>query len=409
MTDTAPPGPLRGLRVIDLTHHLGGPLATMALAQMGADVIKVEPPEGDEWRRVDDVRGESRQFHAANRDKRGIVLDLRTDEGRAALDALIDGADVLVHSFAPGVAERLGAGADQALARNPRIVHCSLSAFGPAGRRGTDVALQSESGLVAANAGRVVPVPVHDTIAPFVMVAGILAALYEREISGRGQAVETSLLEAAAALAAHRLIRDGSGEPMFNRFVGALYSPYPTADGAIALACYAPSMHLRVFEALGLDELADDPRFATLPARARHSDELAELLAARLAEETTATWRERLSAARLPHGQVSDRPLCLLDHPDARALGLVVQIDDPTLGPELVTGPPLRFSRTPARTAAPAPRLGEHTDEVLAELHAAHETGVASPSPGAGETSVSGASSTSTAPTDGAGDGEAAA
>ena len=271
-------GPLAGIRVVDLTHHLGGPLATMALGQMGADVVKVEPPSGDEWRRVDDVDGESRQFHAANRDKRGIVLDLRTPEGREALGALIDGADVLVHSFSPGVAERIGAGPDEALARNPRLIHCSLSAFGPGGRRGTDVALQCESGLVAANGGRVVPVPVHDTIAPFVMVSGILAALYERERSGRGQVVETSLLESAAALAAHRLIRDGSGEPMFNRFVGALYRPYPTADGAIALACYAPSMHLRLFEALGLPELAerralrDPPRPRGPLGRARGAD-----------------------------------------------------------------------------------------------------------------------------------------
>jgi len=232
------------------------------------------------------------------------------------------------------------------------------------------VALQCESGLVAANGGRVVPVPVHDTIAPFVMVAGILAALYERERSGRGQVVETSLLEASAALAAHRLIREGSGEPMFNRFVGALYRPYPTADGAIALACYAPSMHLRLFEALGLPELAGDERFATLPARAGHSDDLAELIGARLASETTATWRERLSAAGLPHGLVSDRPHSLLDHPDARSIGLVVEVDDPTLGPELVTGPPIRFSRTPARTSRPAPRLGEHTREVLDEIGA---------------------------------------
>jgi formyl-CoA transferase len=368
MPDTAPTGPLAGIRVVDLTHHLGGPLATMTLGQLGADVVKVEPPSGDEWRRVDDVEGESRQFHAANRDKRGIVLDLRTPEGREALGALIDGADVLVHSFSPGVAERIGAGGEEALARNPRLIHCSLSAFGPGGRRGTDVALQSESGLVAANGGRVVPVPVHDTIAPFVMVAGILAALYERERSGRGQVVETSLLEAAAALAAHRLIRDGSGEPMFNRFVSACYRPYPTADGAIALACYAPSMHLRLFAALGLDELAEDERFAELPARARHSGELAELIGARLAEDTTEAWRERLSAAGLPHGRVSDQPLSLLDHPDARAIGLVVEVDDPTLGPELVTGPPLRFSRTPARTERPAPRLGEHTAEVLGEL-----------------------------------------
>jgi formyl-CoA transferase len=127
-------------------------------------------------------------------------------------------------------------------------------------------------------------------------------------------------------------------------------------------------MHLRLFEALELGELAEDERFATLPARARHSDELAELIGARLATDSTEAWRDRLSAAGLPHGRVSEQPLSLLDHPDARAIGLVVEMEDPTLGPELVTGPPLRFSRTPVATWRPAPRLGEHTREVLDEL-----------------------------------------
>jgi formyl-CoA transferase len=358
-------GALDGLRVVDLTHHLGGPLATMALAQLGADVVKVEPPDGDAWRHVDDVKGESRVFHAVNRGKRSVVIDLHTAEGRAALHRLVDGADVVVHSFAPGVAERIGAGADELMALNPRLVYCSLSAFGPQGRRGTDVALQSESGLVAANGGRVMPVPAHDTVVPWIMVAGILAALIERERSGRGQRVETSLLEASAALAAHRLIREGSGEPLFNRFVGAMYRPYPTRDGAISLACYAPRLHARALQALGLGDLLDDPRFAELPARARHADELAELIGARLREDTTAAWSAVLREAGLPHGEVSPAPWAVLDHPDAAALGLVVQVDDPTLGTETVTGPPLRLSRTPADACGPAPRLGQHTEEVI--------------------------------------------
>jgi crotonobetainyl-CoA:carnitine CoA-transferase CaiB-like acyl-CoA transferase len=266
------------------------------------------------------------------------------------------------------VAERLGAGAEELCARNPRLVYCALSAFGPGGRRGTDVALQCETGLVAANGGRVIPVPAHDTLAPFIMVTGILAALYEREASGVGQVVETSLLEAAAALAAHRLIRDDSGEPGFNRFVGALYRAYPTADGGIALACYAPRLHARLLRTLGLVHLLDDPRFAELPDRARHSGELAEIIAERLAGATTAEWRDLLDEAALPYGLVEQRPLALLDHPQARAMGLVVEIDDPTLGREEVVAPPLRLSRTPARTSRHAPRLGEHTAEVLAEL-----------------------------------------
>lgn len=364
-------GPLRGVRVIDLTHHLGGPLATMALGQLGADVVKVEPPRGDDWRRVDDVAGESRVFHAANRDKRGVVLDLATDEGRDLLRGLVAEADVLVHSFSPGVAERLGAGYEELAALNPRLVHCSLSAFGPGGRRGTDVAMQSESGLVAANEGRPIPVPAHDTLVPWIMVAGILAALLERERSGLGQAVETSLLEASSALTAHRLIREDSGEPLFNRFVAALYRPYATADGAVALACYAPPMHEPVLALLGLGRLLRDPRFADLPSRARHSAELAEAIAERMASRPTAHWLALLREAGLPHGEVAETPYSLLDHPDAQALGLVAEIADPVLGVERVAGPPLRLSRTPARTARPAPRLGEHTDEVLGALREA--------------------------------------
>ncbi|MDH3226914.1 MAG: CoA transferase [Thermoleophilia bacterium] len=359
--------PLEGIRVVDLTHHLGGPLATMALAQLGADVVKVEAPGGDEWRSVDDVAGESRLFHSVNRDKRGVVLDLKTPDGRSELLRLVDRADVLVHSFSPGVVDRLGVGADDLSARHPRLVYCSLSAFGPHRGRGSDIAVQAESGLIAANDGRIVPLPIHDTIVPWIMVSGILAALIERERSGRGQVVETSLLEAAGALAAHRSVRDESGEPLFNRFVGALYRTYPTADGDIAIACYAPRLQERLLEALGLAELLDDPRFSDLESRARHTNELAELISARLRADTAEGWCRLLRDADLPHGVVAAEPLSLLDHPDARALGLVVEMEDPTLGPELVLAPPLRFSRTPAATRRPAPRLGEHAAEVLSE------------------------------------------
>lgn len=361
-------GPLDGIRVVDLTHHLGGPLATMALGQLGADVIKVEPPEGDQWRLVDDVQGESRVFHAVNRDKRGIVLDLRTPEGHDTLLDLCATADVFVHSFAPGVAEKLGFSPATLRARYPRLVYCALSAFGPFGRRGTDVALQSESGLVTANGGRVMPVPAHDTLAPWIMVSGVLAALYARERTGEGQVVETSLLEASAALAAHRLIREPSGAPLFNRFVGALYRTYATADGAVAIACYAPRLHTRVLEALGLATLLDDDRFADLPSRARNSDALAEIIAERLAGEATEDVLLTLRGAGLPHGTVSATAFALLDHPDAQQIGLICEIEDPTLGTETVTGPPVRLSATPARTVRPAPRLGEHTAEVLSEL-----------------------------------------
>jgi crotonobetainyl-CoA:carnitine CoA-transferase CaiB-like acyl-CoA transferase len=360
-------GPLQGVGVVDLSHHLAGPLAAMILAQLGADVLKVEPPEGDGWRQVDDLKGESRLFHAVNRDKRGIVLDLKSEAGRDALLRLVDEADVVVHSFSPGVVERLGIGAAELCGRNPRLVYCSLSAFGTR-RRGTDLAVQSESGLVTANGGVPVPVPVHDTLAPYIMVTGILAALLERETSGRGQVVETSLLEAAGALAAHRLIRDESGEPLFNRFVSAFYRPYATADGAFGVACYPVSLHERLLATLGLEALLQDPRFADTAGRRDNADALIEIVAERMAGEPTATWVERFDAAGLSYGVVSEQPLSLLDHPDARAIGLVTEIEDPTLGRETVIGPPIRFSRTPGGTSRPAPRLGEHTQEVLDRL-----------------------------------------
>jgi crotonobetainyl-CoA:carnitine CoA-transferase CaiB-like acyl-CoA transferase len=161
-----PDSALDGLRIVDLSQGIAGPYCTKLLADLGADVVKIEPPDGDQWRKVDDVRGESRVFHAVNRGKRGAVIDLRTDEGRRDLLDLVRGADVVVHSFAPGVAERIGAGPAELMAANPRLVYCSLSAFGPDGPRGTDVALQSEAGVVTANGGRPLPVPVHDTLVP---------------------------------------------------------------------------------------------------------------------------------------------------------------------------------------------------------------------------------------------------
>jgi crotonobetainyl-CoA:carnitine CoA-transferase CaiB-like acyl-CoA transferase len=358
-------GPLEGVRVVDLTHHLGGPLAAMFMAQLGADVIKIEQPGGDEWRAVDEVGGESRLFHSVNRDKRGIVLDLKTEEGAAALARLLEDADVLVHSLSPGVAERLGFGAAEITERHPRLVYCALSAFGPDRGRGSDIAVQAESGLITANEGRIVPVPVHDTLVPWIMVSGILAALFERERSGRGQVVETSLLEAAGALSVHRLIRDDSGEPLFNRFVGALYRTYPTSDGTIAIACYAPRLQEPLLRTIGLGELLEDPRFADVAGRARNGDALDAKLRALLRTRTSDEWHHLIEEAGLPHGVVAEEPLSLLDHPQAHALGLVVEIEDPSTGTESVVGPPLRLSRTPAATRRPAPRLGEHTDEVL--------------------------------------------
>ncbi len=373
--------PLSGLRALDLTHNLAGPLTGMHLGDLGAEVIKVERPSGDEWReheRVPGHPGRSRHYAQANRNKRAVCLDLVRPEAREVLRELTARADVLVTNMRPGVAERLGFGWEEARKLNPGLVYCAISAFGPdgprGGRPGYDILAEALAGFMPPSlaaegeAPRSSPIPINDTALPLLACTGILAALIERGRTGRGQLVEASVLGTAVALNAHSLVRieslPGHGVPTFSR---AFYRAYRTADGWLAVAAYAERLAHAFCAALGLPGLLDAPPWDDRAARVERQAELVALFAPRFLERTTAAWDDAMAEAGVPAAPVRERD-DLFDDPHARATGLVVEVEDEELGAMTMTAPVVRLSETPASIRFTGRRLGADTREVLAEL-----------------------------------------
>jgi crotonobetainyl-CoA:carnitine CoA-transferase CaiB-like acyl-CoA transferase len=378
--------PLSGLLVLDLSHNLAGPLTAMHLGDLGAEVIKVERPEGDEWRdheRVPGHPGRSRHYVQANRNKRAVCLDLKLPEGREVLGELLARADVLVTNMRPGVAERLGFGWEEARKVNPGLVYCAISAFGAdgprGGRPGYDILAEALAGFMPpglaprGEAPRSSPIPINDTALPLMACSGIMAALIERGRSGRGQLVEASVLGTAVALNAHSLVRIESlpahGVPTFSR---AFYRAYRTSDGWLAVAAYAERLARRFCAALGLPGLLDEPPWDDRAVRVDREDELVALFAPRFLERTSAQWDDAMAEAGVPAAPVRERD-DLFDDPHARATGLVVEVEDPELGPMTMTAPVVRLSETPASIRFTGRRLGADTREVLAELGRSEE------------------------------------
>ena len=371
--------PLDGIRVVDYTRLFAGPLCTMTLADLGADVIKVEAPGGDDARHFGPpfLGDEGMNFMALNRGKRSVVLDLKSDEGRAASARLTAAADVVVENFRPGVADRLGIGYEQVAAANPSVVHCSISGFGPAGgeneRPALDLILQAVSGVMlrqADEAGtpRLLCVTIADTFAAAQAVQGILAALFVRERTGEGQSVAVSLLEAILTAQAYRIICD----PVRLEFPAwddtIPYQAFRTSDGSwIAVAVVSPGTWRALCEAIGEPGLADDPRFLTNPLRVENRDALIEILTAKFESADRETWLRVLAEAGVASAPVQELRDLMTD-PAMLAAGVLTELEHPAAGTIRTLGPGIRLSRTPAQVAAAAPRLGEHTDEVLAEL-----------------------------------------
>jgi len=378
---------LAGLRVLDLSRILSGPFATMTLADLGADVVKIEQPgSGDDTRQWGPpFQGDqAAYFLAVNRNKRSVALDLKSEQGRAAVLELARRADVLVENFRPGTAERLGLGYEQLAEVNPRIVYASISGYGQTGpdaqRPGYDAIAQARSGLMSVTGepdGPPVRVGVSSTDLTAAMWAlvGILAALYERERSGRGQWVDISLLDgqvswltyvASGYFATGEVPRRyGSAHPTI-----APYQGFATRDGDLMVAVGNDSLWRRFAPILGLEHLLEDPRFVTNPDRVTHRDELIPLVAEVLATRTTGEWIEVLDAAGVPVGPVQTVDEVVHD-PQVLARGMVLETEHPTAGPLRMMGCPVRLSATPPALRTPPPLLGEHTDEVLAELDAA--------------------------------------
>ena len=374
-------GLLSGLRVLDLTRFVSGSQATMLLAAMGADVIKIEVPPGDpyRWQGTERVGGESALFLALNAGKRSLAIDFRTPAGRQALEPVLASADMLMENSRPGSLARHGLDWESVHARYPRLVYGSISGYGDvgpdAGRGGFDLILQAESGLMSVTgtkgSGPVkVGAPVLDVGAGLSCALGMLAACIERQRTGTGRLVSSSLLEFALAtlgtVAASVMISGevpgllGTHSPTF-----APYGGFRTADGWLVLAgAGSEEMWSRACRALGLRALLDDERFADNARRVAHRDQLTAEIEAVLTTRPTAYWLASLAEAGVPAAEVADLAQAL-DSSQAKALGAVQELGHPAA--YRLVGPPLRVDRAALGYPAPAPRLGSDTRAVLGE------------------------------------------
>ncbi|MDR7483284.1 MAG: CoA transferase [Armatimonadota bacterium] len=373
---------LEGIRVLDLSQGAAGPICAMYLGDLGAEVVKVEPP-GGEWGRglgPPFVDGVAAAFIGMNRNKRSIVIDLKHPQARPVILRLVAGSDVLVESFRPGVMARLGLDYDTLRSDHPRLIYCAISAFGASGpwhdRPGVDGIVQAASGLMSVTGSPdsepvKVGVPAADTTAGFLAAAGILAALFARERTGRGQCVDLSLLDALLAFQTVPLAMYlASGTPPGRTGSAAPYAApneaYPTADGHVMVAAYTPERWHALCAVLGRPDLAADPRFATNEARVAHRVELRDALAPIFRAMPTAHWLAVLEAADIVCGPILTYPE-LEAHPQVVHNGMLVALHHPQLGAARVVGQPLRLSATPPRISRPAPLPGEHTAAVLRE------------------------------------------
>ncbi len=376
-------GPLNGLRVIDLGRVMAGPVCGLMLADLGADVIKVESLSGDPSRRFlpPAIDGEPAAFTMMNRNKRGIALDLKHERGAATLRGLISRSDVLVENYRTGTMDAMGVGYEAVRGENPGIVWCEISGFGRTGplatRGGFDLTAQGFSGLMSVTGegtGRPpvkVGVPITDITAGILGALGVVAAYVERLKTGTGQRVDTSLFEAGVThtywQSAIALATGETPEPMGSAHpLSAPYEAFQTADGWINLGASSQATWERVPPTLALPDLLCDLRFSTNKDRMKHREELREALQSRFRERTTEDWLERLDSAGVPAGPILSIP-DMLHHPQTLERNMVTEVDHARLGKTQTLGSPVKFSETPGGVERAAPLLGQHTREVLTE------------------------------------------
>jgi crotonobetainyl-CoA:carnitine CoA-transferase CaiB-like acyl-CoA transferase len=383
-------GPLSGLTVVDCSTVLAGPFCTMLLGDLGADVIKVEPPEGDATRGwgppwVGSAASRTAAYYlAVNRNKRSLRLDLRSADGAAVLRRLLERGDVLVENFRPGALERFGFGDDELARVNPSLVHLAISGYGvhgpDAGRPGYDFVVQAVAGLMSItgfpdeNGGSPtkVGVAISDIATGLFAAVSILAALVGRRDNEDGQRIDISLVASTLAL----LVNQAQNAFVTGRAPGRRgnahpnivpYETFSTADGEIAVAVGSERQWPRFCEAIGAPELAMDPRFATNGDRVEHRDELQPLLAERIAQRPSAEWLRALDDADVPCGPINDI-LTAFEMASAKAAAMRVSVRDDVLGSVDQVGIPFELSRTPVSIRRAPPSLGQHSDEILAEL-----------------------------------------
>ncbi len=374
--------PLSGVRVLDLTRVLSGPFCTALLGDMGADVIKVEAPEGDSVRRQGAIKdGLSWYFAQFNRNKRGMQLDLRKPEAAAVLVRLIERSDVLVENFRPGVLARMGFPDERLFALRPSLVACSINGFGSHGpyrdRPAFDFIAQAMSGFMSTNGGPDDPplrsgLPISDLVAGLYAALSIAAAVPAAQRTGHGQRTEVSLTNGLVSLLAYIATnyfatgsvpaRSGNDHP-----IAAPYGLFPTRDGQIAIAPADDAFFGRLADALGEPSLKTDPLYATQSSRVANRARINAIIGGKLASNTTAHWVDTLNAAGVPCGPILDVPGVFQD-PQVQAQDMVMDVSQPGYGMIKMLGFPMKFSGTPCRVRRAAPSLGEHSDEILAEL-----------------------------------------
>jgi crotonobetainyl-CoA:carnitine CoA-transferase CaiB-like acyl-CoA transferase len=392
-------GPLQGIRVIDLTRVLAGPFATQSLGDLGAEVLKIEPPEiGDETRHFPPfVGGESHYFLGINRNKKSLVVDLQRPEGAEILRRLVATADILVENYRPGVMDRLGLGYAKLAAINPRLIYCAISGFGLTGplrdKPSFDIVTQALSGALSINGERghlpvKLGIPLGDMVGGIFGPMAILAALHERARTGRGRLIDISLYDGLIGMLGYfaqlAFITGEDPGPMGSSHPNIVpYGSFPASDGSIIIAVLSERFWGRLCEALERPELAGDPRFTTPTLRRDHRDELDHLISEVTRTRTVAEWETRLAAADVPYAPVLGVTAALA-HPHAQAREMVVEVEHPTIGPMRVIGRPVKFPDAPQPPVTAPPTFGQHTAQVLrdelgygeAELAALRGSGV---------------------------------
>src|SRR5262245_38090208 len=371
-------GALDGLVVLDLTTHLSGPFCGMQLGDLGADVIKIESPQGDSMRGAPPfVEGEGAPFMLWNRNKRGITLDLKTADDLETFWQLVDEADVMLENFRPGVIERLGIGWQALHKRNPRLVLGSISGFGQTGpyasRGGFDLMIQAMSGLMSVTGPKDgppyrIPLAISDVGAGLYLTIGVLAALQARQKTGEGQWVETSLLEATVSLgvyeAANYFANGKRPEKLGQAHRGSSpYQVFQTSDGWLTIGGAQQNFFRKLCAMIGKPELADDPRFKSNAERVKNNDVIVALLQKEVVRRTTADWMAALEAEGIPAGPVLHHDEVFAD-PQVLARGMVAEVEHARAGRQKTLGVPLKMSATQGGVRRAAPTLGQHDAEI---------------------------------------------
>lgn len=385
MKNSAPnwAGPLAGLRVLDFTRVLAGPSAALALADLGAEVLKVEPPEtGDETRLFPPFReGVSHYFLSINRGKKSIVIDLKSESGVALARDLADRCDVLIENYRPGVMERLGLGYETLSARNPRLIYCAISGFGLTGPLrdlpSFDIVLQALSGALSVNgeaggAPTKLGIPLGDLVGGINGPMGILAALYERSVTGRGRLIDVSLLDGLIGMLGYlpqlAFFTGQDPKPQGSEHPNLVpYGIFPASDGSIIVACLTNSFWKRICQALEMPEMIDDPRFSTIEARRDNRRLVNEMICAYTSLRSVSELAELFTKHEVPHAPILGI-LDALSQPQAVAREMVVETDHKTLGPIPIVNRSIKFPGSSQPIPAAPPVLGEHTDEILRDI-----------------------------------------